>query len=73
MNEALLRLNDVKARTGLSRASIYAAIKRGDFPHPIALGPRAVAWPASEVEQWIQVRIAAGRKGSPAMPANKAA
>ena len=66
MQEALLRLPDVRARTGLSRASIYAAIKRGDFPEPIALGARAVAWPASQVEQWVQARIAAGRKGSPA-------
>lgn len=63
MNEALLRLPDVRARTGLSRASIYAAIKRGDFPRPIALGTRAVAWPASEVEQWVQARIASAARG----------
>lgn len=63
MQEALLRLPDVRARTGLSRASIYAAIKRGDFPRPIALGARSVAWPASEVEQWVQARISAAARG----------
>ena len=64
MSEALLRLPEVRARTGLSRASIYAAIKRGEFPEPIALGARAVAWPASLVDQWVQARIAAGRRAS---------
>lgn len=61
---ALLRLPEVSRRTGLSRSSIYAAVKRGEFPEPIALGVRAVAWPASLVDQWVQARIAAGRKAS---------
>jgi len=41
---SLLRLPVVRARTGLSRSSIYARVAAGTFPRPIAIGPRAVAW-----------------------------
>lgn len=38
MAHSLLRLPAVKARTGLSRSSIYVKIARGTFPAPIQLG-----------------------------------
>ena len=62
MQEALLRLPLVLSITGLSRASVYAAIQRGEFPAPVQLGARAVAWPASQIDKWVQDRIAAGRR-----------
>ncbi|HXG27266.1 MAG TPA: AlpA family transcriptional regulator [Nevskiales bacterium] len=62
MAESILRLPQVKARTGLSRSSIYAAISRGEFPKPVALGTRSVGWPESEVSAWIERRIAASRR-----------
>ena len=34
----------VEARTGLSRSTIYARVKVGTFPAPVSLGPRAVGW-----------------------------
>ena len=55
--EMLLRRKQVEALTGLSRSSIYEAIKRGDFPKPIQLTRRTVAWPASSINQWIADRI----------------
>jgi prophage regulatory protein len=55
----LLRLHVVKARTGRSRSCIYDDIKRGSFPRPVKLGPRAVAWVESEVDAWIAARIEA--------------
>ncbi len=61
MAEALLRLPAVIARTGCSRPTIYKAIARGDFPTPIKLGARAVAWQESQIEQWVQARISASR------------
>lgn len=68
MSQALLRLPDVMARTGLARASLYAAIKRGEFPKAIQLGARAVAWPSEDIDAWIAARIAASR--GPTMSAN---
>ncbi|MBF0142699.1 MAG: AlpA family phage regulatory protein [Magnetococcales bacterium] len=41
-DECLLRRSEMEARTGLSKTSIYDAIKRGDFPAPVSLGVRAV-------------------------------
>lgn len=55
---ALLRLPEVKARTGLSRSSIYLRIASREFPCPVKLGARASAWDSSEIDAWIAARIA---------------
>jgi predicted DNA-binding transcriptional regulator AlpA len=47
----------VKAVTGLSKTSLYALIKVKEFPAPVRLGPRAVAWVKSEVRQWALERL----------------
>jgi prophage regulatory protein len=57
MYQTVLRLALVKKRTGISRSSIYNGIKQGTFPRQISLGPRAVGWLESSVEDWIQARI----------------
>jgi prophage regulatory protein len=54
----LLRLPQVLQRVATSRASLYAKVQRGEFPKPISLGGRAVAWPQHEVDAWIEARIA---------------
>ena len=51
--ERLIRLPEVKQRTGLSRSSIYLKIAAGRFPPQIQLGIRMVAWYESQVEAWI--------------------
>ena len=55
----LLRLPQVKDLTGLSRATIYRYVDVGDFPRPVKLGARAVAWHASDVDDWIAGRTPA--------------
>lgn len=52
-----LRLKQVKALTGFSRSWIYEAIRRGDFPHPISIGARAVAWTSNSISEWQTRRI----------------
>lgn len=62
MATAILRLPTVKARTGLSRSSIYLRISEGTFPKPISLGgKRAVGWIEDEISAWIDERIEASR------------
>jgi prophage regulatory protein len=61
---AILRLRQVKARTGRSRSSIYADIKAGRFVAPIRIGPRSVGWLAHEIDEWIAARIAESREVS---------
>lgn len=60
---SIRRLPAVKARTGLSRSTIYLRIAEGTFPRPIALGPRAVGWLESEIEDWLRQRVEESRKG----------
>ena len=57
----LIRLPRVKAKTGLPRSTIYFKISRNEFPSPINLGERAVAWVDSEVDAWVAARIKASR------------
>jgi prophage regulatory protein len=52
----VLRLRDVLQLTKLSRASVYRAVQRGEFPRPISLARRASGWKASEVQNWIDSR-----------------
>ena len=54
----ILRLPTVKARTGLSRSTIYLHISEGIFPKPVSLGARAVGWPDYEIEALNAARVA---------------
>ncbi len=59
--EALLRIADVQARTGISRSQLFDLIRRGEFPKPIPLVGRTRAWVESDVSAWITSRIEAAR------------
>lgn len=61
----LLRIRDVMSICGLSRSSIYTAIKDGCFPRPVAIGGRSRAWVQHEVENWAGQRIRASRAPAP--------
>lgn len=61
MASNFLRLPGVKARTGLSRSTIYLRITQGTFPKPVSLGSRAVGWIEAEIDAWLAERIAASR------------
>lgn len=61
MKNIILRLPSVKARTGLSRSTIYLRVSEGRFPKPISLGGRAVGWLESEVNDWLDQQIEASR------------
>ena len=58
MKHKILRLPDVKNSTGLSRSSIYLRIAEDDFPKSISLGGRAVGWLESDIQKWLDDRIA---------------
>ena len=66
MTHMILRLPAVKARTGLSRSTIYLRIAEGSFPRPVSLGARAVGWIDAEVEAWLagQIEQSRGTQGS---------
>ncbi|MBY6226424.1 AlpA family transcriptional regulator [Ferrimonas balearica] len=53
----LLKLRDVKHATGRARSTDYKYINDGNFPKPISLGERKVAWLESEIQDWILEKI----------------
>jgi len=57
--DAILRAAEVCRTVGLSRATIYRAMKAGTFPQAIPLSGCAVGWLRSEVEAWITERVRA--------------
>ncbi len=61
MPNAILRLPAVKARTGLSRSSIYRLEALGDFPKRVGLGMRAVGWLSEDIDSFIESRVHKGR------------
>lgn len=61
MAEAILRLPAVKARTGLSRSTIYVRVSQSTFQKPISLGPRCIGWIEEEINAWIVGRIEQSR------------
>ena len=58
MARALLRLPEVLARVPYRRARLYGLIRAGEFPAPIPVGPRLVAWDSDAVQVWIERQIA---------------
>lgn len=59
-----LRLPEVKRVTGLSRTQIYRLEAAGQFCKRVKLGPSpmsATAWISTDVERWMDERVAASR------------
>lgn len=57
MAQAIYRLPEVRARTGLSRSEIYRREALGQFPGRVSLGARSVGWLSIEIQDWIEARI----------------
>jgi prophage regulatory protein len=53
-----LRLRDVCARVALKPSAIYNLIKLGRFPKQVKLSERTAAWVESEVEAFMEARLA---------------
>ncbi len=58
--DRLLKMDEVQELTTLGRTTIYAKIKTGEFPEPVRLSERAVAWRETEVREWIKGLARAG-------------
>jgi prophage regulatory protein len=56
MPDRTLRIAQVIELTGLSRSTIYAMVKSGDFPENHPIGSRAVAWREADVLEWLRDR-----------------
>ena len=52
----LVKIDAVLEVCAISRSSLYEMISRGEFPAPVRVGVRAVAWRQAEVLEWIESR-----------------
>lgn len=52
--EALLRREDLENLLGLRRTAIRNMVLRGELPAPVKVGPRAVRWRKSEVDECLK-------------------
>lgn len=60
LNDQLVTMAFITQLTGLTDKWFYKLIQEGLFPKPIKLG-RSSRWLRSEVETWLQQRIAESR------------
>lgn len=56
-----VRLKGVLRMTGLGRSTIYRLVSLNQFPRPVKLTARAVAWRRAELESWSADRPHTGR------------
>ena len=54
MQPRIIRLPEVIEQTQLSRSTILAKAKRGEFPKPFKLSKGINAWRRVEIERWIE-------------------
>jgi len=57
---AILRLSEVKVKTGHSRSTIYKRVTAGLFTKPVKIGERSSGWPDYEVDA-INATLIAGK------------
>ncbi|OMQ22188.1 helix-turn-helix transcriptional regulator [Serratia oryzae] len=62
MSKSFVRLTEVQRRTGYSKAWIYRLMSQGKFPASVKIGTRAIAFVESEIDEWVNERIAESRK-----------
>jgi prophage regulatory protein len=53
----LIKLKQVMECTGLARSTVYKFMAEGQFPKPVKLGVRMVAWVETEVHAWVHEKI----------------
>lgn len=61
LDEPLVDMKFITILTGLTDKWFYKLIQEGRFPKPIKFG-RSSRWQKSEVEAWLQARIAESRE-----------
>ncbi|ESX23722.1 AlpA family transcriptional regulator [Mesorhizobium sp. M1148] len=57
-SNTFIRRPDVERLTGLKTSSLYEQMKEGNFPKPIKIGAKAVAWRLADVTEWQERKIA---------------
>ena len=54
MDEKLLKLKEVLTRLRISKSTWYDGVSRKEFPQPVRIGTRTVAWLESDIEAYLR-------------------
>ena len=55
--QRLIRMKHVCETTGLARGSVYHLMRQNEFPQPVKIGKRAIAFSEQAVQDWIVAKI----------------
>ena len=61
MSLKFIRLSEVQRRTGYSKAWLYRLMSQKKFPSSVKIGSSSIAFIESEIDEWINQRIAESR------------
>ena len=53
----LIRATEVQHKCGFKRTTLWRLVQDGQFPEPVHLTRKAIAWREEEVDQWIKERL----------------
>lgn len=53
---SVLRPRQVCHLLGISRGSLHAKVRAGEFPKPLQLGERSIGWRQSDIRAWLDQR-----------------
>lgn len=59
MNNDMLTIDDVLGQLQICKTLLYKLVKSGELPAPIKLGSRKSRWLQSDINSYIESRIAA--------------
>ena len=51
--DRIIRFDTVRARTGLSRSTIYRKIAEGTFPAQLKISTNGAGWHESDINRWV--------------------
>lgn len=51
--DRIIRMNTVRARTGLSRSTIYRKMAEGTFPARLKISTNGTGWRESDIGRWV--------------------
>lgn len=54
--DRLLTRREVENICSLKRSAIYKGMRAGTFPIAVKVGPKAVRWRLSDIEDWLESR-----------------
>lgn len=53
-----ISMKEVMHKTSLARSTIYKYLAEGGFPKSASLGANKVAWLESDIEEWMEEKLA---------------